>query len=76
MERIHNDCSSATGPCDRFTAGDSPAAWRACSAATGGANVNEAFRSYIIATPGEPNSGGEFIAPETTDFRSSGVGAP
>ena len=76
MERIHTDCSAATGPCARFTPGDSPAAWRACSAAKGGANVNDAFQSYIIATPGEPNSGGEFIAAEPADFRSPGSGAP
>ncbi len=30
--------------------------WKACSAESGGANVNAAFRDTIIATPGEPNS--------------------
>lgn len=36
--------------------GTVPAAWSACSATEGGANVNEAFRDDVIATPGEPNS--------------------
>ena len=30
--------------------------WKACSLDEGGANVNEAFKSTIIASPGEPNS--------------------
>ena len=30
--------------------------WRDCAADQGGANVNEDFRSFIIATPGEPNA--------------------
>jgi len=30
--------------------------WKACSLNEGGANVNDAFRDTIIATPGEPNS--------------------
>ncbi len=75
MERVHTDCSGAAGDCLPFAPGDSPAAWRACSAARGGANVNDDFQSYIIATPGEPNSGGEFIAPETADFRLPVAGA-
>lgn len=51
--------------------GSQPAAWRACSADQGGANVREEYRSRIIATPGEPNSGGEpGIGDEDPYFRT------
>lgn len=36
--------------------GDVRSSWKQCAASEGGENVNEAFRSFIIATPGEPNS--------------------
>ncbi len=36
--------------------GEDPASWKACNLDEGGANVNPAYRSTIIATPGEPNS--------------------
>jgi hypothetical protein len=41
------------------TAGDGadPDSWYTCEASTGGANVSPDFRSEIIATPGEKNSG-------------------
>ena len=76
MERVHTDCSGAAAGCLPFAPGDTAQAWRACSATRGGANVNDDFQSYIIATPGEPNSGGEVIAPEPDDFRAPVTGAP
>ena len=36
--------------------GATAAAWHSCSLSEGGANVTEAFRNEIIATPGETNS--------------------
>lgn len=36
--------------------GTARGSWQACSASEGGAHVNEAFRTDVIATPGEPNS--------------------
>ena len=36
--------------------GTDPSNWRACDRQEGGANVNERFRDFVIATPGEPNS--------------------
>jgi phosphatidylserine/phosphatidylglycerophosphate/cardiolipin synthase-like enzyme len=36
--------------------GEQRSSWKQCSAPQGGANVTEAFRPIIIATPGEPNS--------------------
>lgn len=60
MERVHP-----------LRNGADPAAWRACDADEGGANVREEYRSRIIATPGEPNSGGEpGIGDEDPYFRS------
>jgi phosphatidylserine/phosphatidylglycerophosphate/cardiolipin synthase-like enzyme len=37
--------------------GSLSSSWYTCEAATGGSNVNPDFRSEIIATPGETNSG-------------------
>lgn len=36
--------------------GTSPESWHACSLDRGGANVNEAYKDEVIATPGEENS--------------------
>ncbi|WP_158542467.1 phospholipase D-like domain-containing protein [Lujinxingia litoralis] len=49
MERII-DSNGSVG------AGDQRGSWKQCSATEGGVNVNEAFRSFIFATPGEANS--------------------
>lgn len=48
MERIING--------NQVAPGDQRSGWKQCSAPTGGANVTETFRPYIIATPGEANS--------------------
>ncbi len=37
--------------------GSLPENWHECSLSEGGANVNEEYRSEVIATPGESNSG-------------------
>ena len=36
--------------------GASPSSWHSCSLSQGGANVNDAFKQDISATPGEENS--------------------
>jgi len=36
--------------------GENPGSWYSCTRNEGGVNVNDDFKSYIIATPGEPNS--------------------
>lgn len=60
MERVHP-----------IAPGDTASAWRACSADEGGAHVREGYRGVIIATPGEPNSGGEpELGDEDPMFRS------
>ncbi len=46
-------------------------AWRQCSATEGGANVNEDFRTVIIASPGEPNSASAFPKAEIDGFRAA-----
>jgi phosphatidylserine/phosphatidylglycerophosphate/cardiolipin synthase-like enzyme len=38
--------------------GADPDSWHSCDQDEGGANVNDAYRNDIIATPGEPNSPG------------------
>lgn len=60
MERVHP-----------IIDGRDPDAWRACSAPAGGENVREAYRSIVIATPGEPNSGGEAFPAEDPRYRSA-----
>lgn len=68
MERRHVPCGD--DGCYPFLPGDSAEAWQACQLAEGGDNVAEAFRSRVIATPGQTNSGGELIPEEDPSFRS------
>ncbi len=70
MERVHGDCGGDPA-CIPVGPGDQPASWEPCDASRGGVNVRESFRDVIIATPGEPNSGGEpSIGAEDPMFRS------
>ncbi len=71
MERIHRDCTGAGDACVPVLDGTTPDGWRTCSASAGGANVAEAYRDIVRATPGEPNSGGEFLPDESPFFRSA-----
>ncbi|MCB9506638.1 MAG: lamin tail domain-containing protein [Myxococcales bacterium] len=59
MERVHP-----------IQPGGSREAWTRCSASRGGEHVREDYREIVIATPGEPNSGGEpEVGDEVTAFR-------
>ncbi len=75
MERVHFDCAGADD-CAPIGPGDDPASWEACLLDEGGANVNEAYRAIVIASPGAPNSGGEDVPAEMADFRTPGSAAP
>ncbi len=61
-------CYGAT--CDIVLDGESPAAWQACQLEEGGENVRDDYQSFIFASPGEPNSGGEGVPDEDPTFRS------
>ena len=69
MERRHYLECFDDPDCEVIRPGHLPEAWQRCAAPEGGVNVTERFRSYIIATPGEPNSGGEGFPDEDPTFR-------
>lgn len=74
MERIHVVCPDDAGDCAPIGDGSLAASWQACQLDEGGANVTEAYRSIVLATPGEPNSGGEQFPDQDPMFRV-GTGA-
>jgi phosphatidylserine/phosphatidylglycerophosphate/cardiolipin synthase-like enzyme len=71
MERIHLTCPEADPTCRPIGDGRLPESWQACQHDAGGRNVRPAFRDIVIATPGEPNSGGEAFPDEDPFFRSA-----
>jgi phosphatidylserine/phosphatidylglycerophosphate/cardiolipin synthase-like enzyme len=70
MERIHVVCPEGDAECSPFGPGDQAASWQACQRDSGGSNVTERYRDIVIATPGEPNSGGEQVPDEVPGFRA------
>lgn len=68
MERIHVVCPAGQ-PCESIGDGTLASSWQACQLEEGGAGVREQYRSIVIASPGEPNSGGKSVGPPDPTYR-------
>jgi hypothetical protein len=69
MERRHRDCTGLSD-CTPILDGSQASSWYASEVEAGGSHVRESYRSFILATPGEPNSAGEPWPLESPFFRS------
>ncbi len=71
MERVHFDCEGRTD-CRTIGDGTDPASWRSCTdpdpALT--TQIRAGYGDHVIATPGQPNSGGEQFPEEDPTFRA------
>ena len=68
MERLHFDCAGQPD-CEQIRNGANPASWQPCAAIEGGANIRDVYKARVIASPGEPNSGGEVFPDEDPTWR-------
>ncbi|MCB9554332.1 MAG: lamin tail domain-containing protein [Myxococcales bacterium] len=71
MERVHHDCEGQSD-CRRIGDGRKAASWKACEDPTDeeASQIREGYREHVIATPGQPNSGGEVFPPEDPSWRA------
>jgi hypothetical protein len=69
MERVHTGCAPRTPDCPVVLDGTTSDGWQRCQREEGTERVRERFRSIVVATPGEANSGGETIGPPDPTFR-------
>jgi phosphatidylserine/phosphatidylglycerophosphate/cardiolipin synthase-like enzyme len=73
MERIHFDCASQGDDCKSVRDGTKPDAWRTCANASD--EQRRQIRSenlrYIMATPGQANSGAQVFPAEDPAWRKS-----
>ncbi|MCB9544027.1 MAG: phospholipase D-like domain-containing protein [bacterium] len=72
MERVHFDCADGDTDCRPIRDGRDPASWRSCTDPTEAqtAQIREGYEAHVIATPGQPNSGGEAFPDEDPAWRA------
>ncbi|MCA9540252.1 MAG: lamin tail domain-containing protein, partial [Myxococcales bacterium] len=71
MERVHFDCGTDSN-CDIIRDGGDADSWRACTdpSTAQTVQIRPGYESNVIATPGQPNSGGEQFPDEDPTFRA------
>lgn len=72
MERVHFDCEGQGDDCDIIRNGTRASSWRACTDPEPEltSQIREGYETHVIATPGQPNSGGEQFPAEDPTFRA------